>query len=116
MENFKLPFTFKNRLIDAEPLNEINLAISISFYTSGQVKYTDASGRSKIIEFFGTNWSIDLLLKKGADTSFSVFINNPKKMENQILTLTKKINSKITADKTFEIAILNDYDGWFKLD
>jgi hypothetical protein len=116
MQNFKLPFTFKNRLEDAESLNEINLALNISFYTSGQVKFTDSNGRSKIIEFFGSNWSIDLLLKKGADTSFSVFINNPKKTENQILTLTKKINTKITADKTFEISIMNDYDGWFKLD
>lgn len=116
MDLFKLPLTFKNRLRDSEPLNEVNLSLHLSFYTSGQVKYIDVIGRPKIIEFTGTSWSIDLLLKKDACTEFSAFIINPKKIENQIITLTKKINSSTISNRTYGISINNFYDGWFKLE
>lgn len=116
MELFKIPLTFKNRLRETEPFNEVTLSLHLSFYTSGQVKYTDTNDRPKIVEFNGTNWSIDLLLKPNACTEFSVFIMNSKKLENQILTLTKKINSNIINNKTFVISTVNTYDGWFKLE
>ena len=116
MDLFKLPPTFMNRLRESEPLNEITLSLETSFPTTGLVKYTDVTGRKKIIEFVGKSWVIDLLLKKGTEISFSAFINNPKKKEDQILTLTKTINNNIVSNKIFEISVLNEYDGWFTLE
>lgn len=116
MDLFKLPLLFKKRLRDSEPLIDVNLSLYLSFYTSGQVKYMDINSRPRIVEFKGSSWSVNLLLKKDMNPEFSAFIINPKKIENQIITLTIKINANFINNKTFEISAVNFYDGWFKID
>ena len=116
MHLFKLNLSLKKKLKDTDLPDDVDLTMHLSFYTSGQVKYNDTAGCPKIVEFNGTSWSINLLLKKDACTDFSAFILNPKKLENQIVTLTKKINANISNHKTFELSINNFYDGWFKLE
>jgi hypothetical protein len=115
MELFKLPISFKKPIRENEQIIIVSYSLQVSFFTSGQVRYTDSNGSPKIVEFNGNNWSVELLLKENIVSDFSAFIINPKKIENQILTLTKKVNSEIVSNKSFLISNANFYDGWFKL-
>ncbi|MFM7359124.1 MAG: hypothetical protein ACKO1T_11165 [Sediminibacterium sp.] len=107
-------FFLKQNII-RQPLQKIELVVEVSFETFVQVCFTDATGKYRIKEFTGKNWSTELLLFDEREIMFSVFVNNHLLKKDQYIILTKKINDEISARQKIELSNTQLYEGWFRL-
>ena len=116
LDIFKSTAKFSNRFKEQEPIEEISYFVHISYDTNGQVKYLDENERPRIIEFSGNSWSTTFLKKVSNKTSLSIFLYNHFLKNDQVVTLTKKINGEIANNKSFAINGEKNYEGWFKIE
>ncbi len=107
--------TSSHNLNKHDPFIKVELSISISFETYIQVSFLDEDRRPRIKEFYGKEWSKELIVKEGQNIRFSVFINNQHLKLNERLILIKKINGEISEQKEFLIKGENQFEGWFQL-
>lgn len=98
-----------------QPLHRIELIVEISFETFVQVCYTDGSGKYKIKDFTGRNWSTEILLFEEREVMFSVFVNNDLLKKEQYLIMIKKINEQVTSSQRINLSNTALYEGWFRL-
>lgn len=110
------PKKLSNKYKTQEPMDEVCYSVQISFETNGQVRYLDENERPRIVEFIGNGWTKSLYKSGDYKTAISVFINNINFKKDQVLTIIKKINSQVVAQKSFAVLGENAFEGWFKLD
>jgi hypothetical protein len=110
-------FAFKRTKAPKHSLPSLELleySVSVSFPTSGLVKFQDENNNPKIREFTGKSWSWSKFVRQCSENVIRVFINNYHLLKGQTLVLRKKIGDRIT-EKKIEITGGAPFEGWFEL-
>ena len=104
-----------NSKIKSDLFYKIELIVTISFDTFGQISYSDENNRPWIKEFKGNSWNIVLNSNKMLIPNLGVFLQNQLLLQNQSVVLTRKINTNIECEKRFAIKGEDIFEGWFKI-
>lgn len=104
-----------NSKLKSDQFYEIELIVTISFNTYGQISYSDENNRPWIKEFTGNSWNIVLNSNKMFLPNLGVFLQNQLLLQNQTAVLTRKINNNIDCEKLFIIKGEDIFEGWFKI-
>ena len=107
-----------------EPINphssptvqKIKLQLTITYSTSGLVRYIDENNCPKIIEFYGKKWEKELDTSGENANNFKVFVNNSFLRINECLTLTSIVDDIVQCRQEFLISGKDLFEGWFSLE
>ncbi len=92
----------------------LEVLIETSFKTSFEVWYSDENNITQKIKVEGDIFSKTIFITNEMESiSFRIFVQNPKRNENEKLYLTISQDDKILESKNYYISNALPYDGWF---
>lgn len=110
-----LPLAIK-RTTELHHFVDVLLEAHISFPTHCQIWFRNAYNEPTIKEITGTYFSISFSMpEKENRIEFRAFLNNPKQLEGQSITLSISVRGEKITTSTFEIESHRHHSGWHKI-